>query len=366
MSPKKSRPGLKDPVSNQEFRKIALGGTFDRFHKGHRQFLKHALQISKKVTIGITSEEFAKKIHGSLNLQIFKERKNAVLNFLKQRSLLQRINIVILKDLFGPTTTDASLEALVVTRNTLKGAIGVNRVRRHNGLTPLKLVIFPLVKTEDGKGISSQRIREGEINREGVIFYHQLIETTPLRLPKQLRPTFREPFGTVIPGDPSDPNSINQGMKKALNLISKKKLDPIICVGDVVTHSILKLGKTPKLSIIDLLVQRVPRYKSVSELGPIAHLPRYKAVNPAGSITKKLVMITRKALQQNTPSVIQIRGEEDLAALPCFLISPLGSAVLYGHFQHGIIVVEVTEGKKAEALRLLQQLKRVVIAEADA
>jgi len=38
-----------------------------------------------------------------------------------------------------------------------------------------------------------------------------------------------------------------------------------------------------------------------------------------------------------------IDGEEDLLTLPAILFAPLGSLVLYGHWQHGIIGVEITE-----------------------
>jgi cytidyltransferase-like protein len=365
MSPKDSNKlnaRNKDQISNLKFNHIALGGTFDHFHKGHRQFLTYAFEISKRVTIGITSDKFAYKIHKDLKLQSFKKRKRKLLSFFKKHSLSKRSSIITLEDVSGATIADKTLQALLVTRNTLEGARSINLKRRENGMTSLKIIIYPLIKSADGKSISSQRIRGGEISREGVIFFRELINATPLRLPKQLRPTFREPFGTVIS---ATPQKIDDGMKKALKFIKSKPLEPIICVGDVVTHSILKFKKTPKLSIVDLKVQRRIRYKRVSEIGPITDLPRYKVSNKAGSITKKLANSVHDALIKDSQSLIQVEGEEDLAALPCILLAPLGSAVIYGHFQHGLVVVEVTEAKKTEALKLLQQLKRVVVSEAD-
>jgi pantetheine-phosphate adenylyltransferase len=345
----------KNPASNLQFEHIALGGTFDHFHKGHRQFLLRAFQISKRVTIGITSNKFANKIHKDSSTQSLKKRKKQLQNFLKKNLVLERSNIVKLNDVYGTTIMDRSVNALLVTGNTLKGAREINRRRKENDKTPLKVIIYPLVKTKDGKSISSHRIRNGEINKEGVIFYRELTEATPLNLPRKLRSTFREPFGFVIP---AEAGSINKGMKKALNIIKSKRLEPAICVGDVVTSSILKLGQTPKLSIVDLKVMRKVRYKRVSEIGPITDLPRYKVTNPSGSITRKLTKSIHQALSKKIKSVIQVKGEEDLAVLPCVLLAPLNSAVIYGHFQHGVIVVEVSEEKKSEALKLLQQLKR--------
>lgn len=358
MSPKSSnnsRPKQKNSFSNYQFNNIALGGTFDRFHKGHRHFLQNAFTLSRQLTIGITSSDLAEKIHKNSQLQSFNERKRQVLEFLKKSSFLKRSKLITLEDPSGPTATDSSFQALLVTKNTLQGARAVNRKRRDNGLFPLKIIVYPLVKTADGQGLSSQRIREGEINREGVIFHRELTAVTPLSLPRQLRPTFREPFGTVIP---ADSKKIDEGMRKALELIKGKRLNPIICVGDVVTHSILKFEKVPKLSIVDLRVQRKIRYKQVSEIGPIAHLRRYRIVNPAGTVTKKLSRCIRDSLQKDSKSVIQVKGEEDLAVLPCVLLAALDSVVFYGHFQQGLIVIEVTEEKKSEALKLLQLLKR--------
>lgn len=350
MSPK----NFNKDKSELQYKNIALGGTFDHFHKGHRHFLQNAFQISKEVTIGITSDDFANNIHINSKLQSFLERKTQVLEFLKKQSFSKRSKLAILEDPIGPTTTDKTLQALFVTRNTLKNTREINRKRRDKSLIPLKIIIFPLVKTADGHAISSQRIREGEISREGVVYHDELIETSPLMLPSQLRPIFRKPFGTVIPAS----KTITEGMKKTLDFVSKKQLSPIICVGDVVTHSILKFKKTPKLSIVDLRVQRKIRYKRVSDIGPIGNLTRYKVVNPAGVISKKLSRIIREALKKQPQSVIHVKGEEDLAVLPCILLAPLNCVVLYGHFQKGIVLVEVTEEKKSEALKLLQQLKR--------
>ncbi|MCH7951296.1 pantetheine-phosphate adenylyltransferase [Patescibacteria group bacterium] len=361
MPQQSSRPVLKDRVSRQRFNHTALGGTFDYFHKGHRIFLKKAFAVSRKVTIGITEDDLARKIHDSTQIQSLSERKMAVEEFLKTRGFTSQAKIITLHDPFGITTTDETLEALLVTSMTMKRGGELNRKRRQNGLSALKLVRCQLVMAEDDKLISSRRIREGEITREGVRFMTALLKATPVRLPTQLRSAFREPFGTVIP---ANAKKIDGEMREAVKIIDRKQLHPIICVGDIVTLSMLKLGKTPRISIVDLRVKRVKRYQRVSELGPIGHLPRYKVANPAGTITKKLVKLVHKAMNKKSSSVILVEGEEDLAVLPCVLLAPLDAIVLYGHFQYGIIAVEVSEEKKSEALKLLQQLKRM--AELDA
>ena len=44
-----------------KFSLIAMGGTFDIIHRGHLTLLTTAFEISDKVIIGLTSDEFVQK-----------------------------------------------------------------------------------------------------------------------------------------------------------------------------------------------------------------------------------------------------------------------------------------------------------------
>ena len=59
------------------------------------------------------------------------------------------------------------MEALVASPETGKRVELANKLRAERGFPPLELVVVDWVVAEDGKPISSTRIRKGEIDEEG-------------------------------------------------------------------------------------------------------------------------------------------------------------------------------------------------------
>ncbi len=148
---------------------VAVGGTFDRLHRGHKKLLLKAFEVGEKVIIGLTTKKMLKnKIleDGILN---FEERKKELKNFLKEKGLLNRCEIFPLNDVYGPTITDKNIEGLVVSEETFGRALEINKIRVSKGMSPLIIFVIPLLLAENGKPVSSHRIRSGEIDRNGRI-----------------------------------------------------------------------------------------------------------------------------------------------------------------------------------------------------
>jgi pantetheine-phosphate adenylyltransferase len=151
----------------KKYKKVAVGGTFDELHRGHKALLNKAFEVGDKVVIGLSSDSFVLKMGKPHKTASYEERRKELLTFLADSNLTKRAEIVTLDDPFGSTMTGEGLEALVVSKETLKTAERINEKRQKTGLSPLKLVIVNMVPAENNSPISTTRIRSGEIDRNG-------------------------------------------------------------------------------------------------------------------------------------------------------------------------------------------------------
>jgi cytidyltransferase-like protein len=163
----KQRASRIGATSGKRYGLVAMGGTFDSLHRGHRKLLKQAFAIGRRVMIGITSDEFGRTLHKPHKLDPYATRKREVERLLARWGVLSRARIVPLEDRYGPTVRASGIQALVVSRRTLKTAYEINSKRRANGLKPLVIDPIDLINAQDKRPISSTRIRRGRIDREG-------------------------------------------------------------------------------------------------------------------------------------------------------------------------------------------------------
>jgi len=145
---------------------VAMGGTFDAIHSGHMALLNKAFSISSKVVIGLSSDQLATK-----------KGKNLVNDYSKRLSLLKSVieknfpnssyEISKLENDFGPAVIEGSVKALVVSEETSNKGLLLNDLRAEKNLPPVKIVVVPMVLAEDGKVISTTRIKNSEIDGSG-------------------------------------------------------------------------------------------------------------------------------------------------------------------------------------------------------
>lgn len=156
-------------MQKKKFRKIALGGTFDILHRGHEKTLNQAFKLGEKVLIGLTSNSLAEKIGKTHKITPYKKRKHELEKFLQGKNLFNRVKIAQINRRYGITHKLEDLDAIMVSSETRPIALEINKVRKKNQLKPLTIITFNKLKAENGKPISSTRIRAGEIDAKGHI-----------------------------------------------------------------------------------------------------------------------------------------------------------------------------------------------------
>ncbi|KAK6370981.1 hypothetical protein LTR64_006227 [Lithohypha guttulata] len=161
--------------------KVAVGGTFDHLHIGHKLLLTATIFIaqpgpeSREITVGITGDELlVNKKHASV-LESWDTRQEKVAAFVESILVFHSdipsirtiehidkpgpngkvvkitydpavpgtgkvtINYVQISDPFGPTITDESITALVISAETRAGGKAVNDKRTDKGWAPLEV-----------------------------------------------------------------------------------------------------------------------------------------------------------------------------------------------------------------------------------
>jgi pantetheine-phosphate adenylyltransferase len=161
----------------KQYKKVAVGGTFDELHRGHKALLGRAFEVGEKVVIGLTSDEFVQKMDKPHKTAAYDERRRELETYLTQRGLIQRAEIVPLKDPYGLTIKGKDIEALIVSEETAKTGQTINQKRCDAGHLPIQIVVVAMVPAENHSPISTTRIRGGEIDHNG----HLIKDRTALK-----------------------------------------------------------------------------------------------------------------------------------------------------------------------------------------
>jgi len=137
-----------------------MGGTFDHLHEGHKYLIKTALSFSKKVVIGLTTEVLLKNKKAVSKLEDYETREKNLRLFIKSITDSDRVDIIELKDPYGPPINEPEYEGIIVSQETYKTALKINEIRESKAFTPLIIIVIPLIKDKNNKKISSTALRE--------------------------------------------------------------------------------------------------------------------------------------------------------------------------------------------------------------
>ena len=184
-------------ISSHRHRSVAVGGTFDHLHAGHKLLLTMtALVLDANsipgacLTVGITGDELLKNKTFKEELEDFPQRQLAVQDFLlgilglvsldhvlentqdvESTSLHGRevhnmlksgltIKYVEIFDPCGPTITDKTITALILSAETRGGGQVVNDKREEKGWSALEVFEVDVLDAEETDGDSQDRAND--------------------------------------------------------------------------------------------------------------------------------------------------------------------------------------------------------------
>ena len=153
---------------------MAVGGTFDELHKGHKTLLKKAFQVGEHVLVGLSSDEFVAKMNKPHKTASYNERLEELTYFLEKSKYKNRFEISPLHNSYGLTLNkNKSIDALIVSQETVKTSEIINKKRVETDLPPLNIIKIRLVSAENKKPISTTCIRTNEIDKNGCLIKHK-------------------------------------------------------------------------------------------------------------------------------------------------------------------------------------------------
>jgi len=142
----------------QQFENVAIGGSFDQLHNGHRKLLFVAAMVcAKRLTVGVTGANMLTTKTLAEYIDPYETRRDAAAQWLGFVNPSLEYNIVAIEDIYGPTITDATLQAIVVSSETLTGAFKINEVRAQQGMLPLVILV---INRSDSAILSSTFLRQ--------------------------------------------------------------------------------------------------------------------------------------------------------------------------------------------------------------
>ena len=143
-----------------------MGGTFDIIHRGHLTLLSNAFDISDKVIIGLTGDEFVEK-KGKTPVNKYEQRLKNLTSVISKEFPNASFEISKLDNDFGPAVLEKEVEALIVSDETSSQGNILNELREKKNLPAVKVITVPMSLAKDGTRISTTRIKNSEIDADG-------------------------------------------------------------------------------------------------------------------------------------------------------------------------------------------------------
>lgn len=323
-----------------------VGGTFDRLHAGHHALLE-AAQSCDSAEVWITTDAIATA--KDPRVESFSVRRDTITTWSED------FTVHPLEDSWGPAPHRSDATHIACTPETRANCDRINEMRAEGGLSSLEILEVEHLLARDGQPISSSRIREGSIDREGELWVRAADLDRPVYMVAELESELKTPMGTLFPGPEDTPEVAIRAAIEAIPTFCPC----LVAVGDVTVHALLDAGWVPDVGLIDGMTKRTVWEGTIDTTSFAGHL---QCGNPAGQLTPDLLECLDLALEfsfseEGGPVLLEVDGEEDLAPILIHLLAPLGTAVLYGQPSQGVVLRITDEEAKAQCRDLLNRFE---------
>lgn len=164
-----------------------------------------------------------------------------------------------------------------------------------------------------------------------------------LKLPEDLRGELKSPMGPIY--------------TDTQTLLSDAGA-PVVAIGDVVTHHLIESGRSPTIALVDEHTERSAVSDDIAET--IDSFEGFDTVeqvtNPAATLSADLLGALRAALDRDGSTLLDVDGEEDLAALPAVVAAPDGAAIVYGQPGEGMVLVTLDDETRTRCRDILARM----------
>jgi len=166
-----------------------------------------------------------------------------------------------------------------------------------------------------------------------------------LELPDALRAELKAPLGPIF----TDGETFLQEATR-----------PIVSIGDVVTYHLIEAGHTPAVALVDERTEREAVREDIA--ATIAAHDGFdqivRVTNPPATLSAELLSALSSALAgaPDRRTLIEVDGEEDLAALPAVVMAAPGASIVYGQPGEGMVLGLVDEELQADVRDILSRM----------
>ena len=139
---------------------VIIGGTFNQFHQGHKDYIKLAFEFADKVYIFLSSDSYA-KICKSCPVESYDNRKIYLENYLKEINGYKKYTITELKSEYSliQFCLENEINMAIVSPQYYQLFTKINRIREDEGKTPLLLLVKQRTKDSHGCDINSTYLK---------------------------------------------------------------------------------------------------------------------------------------------------------------------------------------------------------------